>query len=399
MAKKVILSKKQKELLANRGYWERIHKEEYLETDKNLKEMAKFLGFSLSKLIRIFKFLGLRAKTIKECSRVRYGKSKKTNLERYGVENASQSEVIKEKIKKTTMKNHGVEHYMHSKELREKAKKTNLERYGVENASQLESVKEKIKKTNIKRYGCENPMQSKVVREKGKKTNIERLGVEYPTQSKEVKGKVKKTMLERYGVENPFQLESVKERIRESRYDRTLRQLNNWCGGNGYLFLDVENFNGVFDYNEQGNYIGWATHSFKHLECGKEFKQTLRSSKEEGYQYIKCPHCYPQASVLEIKYRQFIADLGIKADYNRRDIISPYEIDIFLPDCNIAIEINGDYWHSEERIQERNGMSSKEYHQMKTDRCIEKDIILHHIWESDSFTDWINKIKSWFNNG
>ena len=108
MAKKVILSKKQKELLANRGYWERIHKEEYLETDRSLEEVASFVNLNVGKIKRIFKFLDLRSKTKKESVKSSYASRKKTNLERYGVENISQSKAIKEKKKQTCIENYGV---------------------------------------------------------------------------------------------------------------------------------------------------------------------------------------------------------------------------------------------------------------------------------------------------
>ena len=61
-----------------------------------------------------------------------------------------------------------------SKEIIEKIKQTCLEKYGVENPSQSEKVKEKFKETNIKRFGVENPAQSEKVKEKYKETCIKR---------------------------------------------------------------------------------------------------------------------------------------------------------------------------------------------------------------------------------
>lgn len=57
-----------------------------------------------------------------------------------------------------------------------------------------------------------------------------------------------------------------------------------------------------------------------------------------------------------------------------RTIIKPYELDIYIPDKKLAIEFNGNYWHSEEQKKET-------YHQEKTIACAKKGIRLIHIFE------------------
>jgi hypothetical protein len=66
---------------------------------------------------------------------------------------------------------------------------------------------------------------------------------------------------------------------------------------------------------------------------------------------------------------------------NSRDIISPLELDLFYPEKKIAIEFNGDYWHSEQRGKEKN------YHFNKFKLCKEKGIRLISIFEHD----WVLK--------
>lgn len=65
---------------------------------------------------------------------------------------------------------------------------------------------------------------------------------------------------------------------------------------------------------------------------------------------------------------------------NNRSVISPLELDIYLPDLKLAIEFNGNYWHSEQYV-------SKNYHINKTNLCKEKGIQLIHIFEHQ----WDNK--------
>ena len=56
------------------------------------------------------------------------------------------------------------------------------------------------------------------------------------------------------------------------------------------------------------------------------------------------------------------------------------EIDIFLPDNNLAIEFNGLYWHS-------TVYKNSDYHLNKTELCEKQGIQLMHIWEDD----WLYK--------
>jgi hypothetical protein len=60
---------------------------------------------------------------------------------------------------------------------------------------------------------------------------------------------------------------------------------------------------------------------------------------------------------------------------NSRKIISPYEIDIYLPDKKLAIEFNGTWYHSV------NAGKAKNYHLIKSKLCREQGIRLVHIYE------------------
>ena len=73
-----------------------------------------------------------------------------------------------------------------------------------------------------------------------------------------------------------------------------------------------------------------------------------------------------------------------------RDKIPPMELDIFLPEFNIGIEINGSYWHSE-RFKDKN------YHLHKYNLCKEKGIRLISIWEWEILKDK-NKIENFIKN-
>lgn len=66
---------------------------------------------------------------------------------------------------------------------------------------------------------------------------------------------------------------------------------------------------------------------------------------------------------------------------NNRDIIFPYELDIFLPELKIAIEYNGIYWH---KIKER---LNPGIHKLKASLCKERGIKLVNIAEKTWLTN------------
>ena len=73
-----------------------------------------------------------------------------------------------------------------------------------------------------------------------------------------------------------------------------------------------------------------------------------------------------------------------------RDIIPPMELDIFVPNLNLAIEINGIYWHSEK-------FKDKNYHLNKYNLCKSKGIRLISIWEWEILENRI-KIENFIKN-
>jgi len=99
-------------------------------------------------------------------------KIKKTNLERYGVEFASQNKDIAERISSTKK----------TEESKEKTTRTNIERYGVKNISQLDEVKTKTEQTNLIKFGVMRPLQNTEIYKKFKETMSSRI---YPKHKNE----------------------------------------------------------------------------------------------------------------------------------------------------------------------------------------------------------------------
>ena len=114
---------------------------------------------------------------------------------------------------------------------------------------------------------------------------------------------------------------------------------------------------------------------------------------QEAFSHLSgcgCPKCGHVISKGEIFIEEYIKQLGVTVEERKRDIIPPYEIDIYLPEEKIGIEFNGLIWHSDKFIVDTN------YHLMKTEMCQNQNISLIHIFE-DEFkekpTIVLNKIR------
>ena len=114
---------------------------------------------------------------------------------------------------------------------------------------------------------------------------------------------------------------------------------------------------------------------------------------QEAFSHLSgcgCPKCGHFLSKGEMYIKEYIEHLDISVEERKRDIISPYEIDIYLPEKKIGIEFNGLIWHSDKFIVHNN------YHLMKTELCKNKDISLIHIFEDEykfKASVVLNKIK------
>lgn len=105
------------------------------------------------------------------------------------------------------------------------------------------------------------------------------------------------------------------------------------------------------------------------------FDQNYYVHKKGG----QCPKCsFVGISKPEIEIQNFIKELGYNILVNRRNIINPYELDIFIPELNKAIEFNGEYWHYDKSNKH---CKPKGYHGLKSNLCREKNIKLLHVRE------------------
>jgi hypothetical protein len=261
-------------------------------------------------------------------------KSKKTNLERYGSENVSLAKEIKERKKKTAMKNHGVAHPMQSDEIREKAKQTSLERYGVAHPMQSFEVQEKYKQTNLERYGTEHIFASEHCKEKSKQTSLERYGVAYPTQSSEIREKSKQTNLERYGVENVFASECAKNKIKETMVKHH----------------GVENPSQSEEIKLKKKRLFLKKYGVEHPFQSKEVKEKIDYNKnwQKSHQTKKLNGAYKTSKIENGFYEELVKIFGVE-NVERCVLVQNKEIDFYIRTINLYVELDGVYWHGLDR--------------------------------------------------
>jgi len=210
--KKLTIEEARARILVAHGDEVVLDENTYARTNKKAKFVDKLYGEWWALPKDVFKGHGHSARAVV--------KRKNTTIERYGVENAMQSEAIKGKVRKTNLERYGVEYPLLNEEILNKAKMTCVIKYGAENAMQSETIRAKARETNLERYGVEFPIQSKAVMEKVNKTNIERYGAMNVFQNDAIKEKSKKTNLEKLGTEYPMQNERVRKKSRETNMKR-----------------------------------------------------------------------------------------------------------------------------------------------------------------------------------
>lgn len=276
-------------------------------------------------------------------------------------------------------------------EIREKIEQTSIEKYGVKCNLNLEETKKRAKvnnqskeartkraKTNIEKYGTENVYASDQVKEKIRQTNLERYGVDYSWQSDDVKEKRKVTSLAKYGTEHPQQSDVVKQHTRQLKQSRLQEfMIQNDCISRGEV---------IQQYG-----FGWTFIVDKikvhPMYCGnKAFIKNSELIKIQKYSEIN----HYQSSLFEAEVIDFIKSIySGKIINNTRDILKPYELDVYIPDKHIAIECNGTFWHDAEH-------KNKTYHIDKSKSCRDKGIRLIHVYEWE-WSNYPNKIKQLLN--
>lgn len=359
---------------------------------------------------------------------------KSTNISKYGVDNPAKNDAIKDKIKKTCRTRYGVDYASQSDEFRSKfnetianrtederkdilnrTKATNLERYGHEYVSQVPEIhsrqitgfmnrteeekaatQDKRKNTCLNRYGVEHIMMMPEFRDKIKAINNDRYGCDWYSQTDESKERYAKTSIERYGVKNPMQNSEIRSKALQTNLDRygVRYPMQSEENRHKLSFAMIMKKADSIEYPEiRKNYLDYMTdpvkyisNHFDHTPNYQELAESIGSS--DAVIYSRFPTC-ANASLIK-QSRSSMEDMlvnllreldpSMEISLHNRKIISPYELDIYLPDYKIGIECNPTFTHNSTLPVFNCSVMSRSYHKMKTDMCEEQGVFLFHIF-------------------
>jgi hypothetical protein len=252
-------------------------------------------------------------------------------------------------------------------EVKDKIKQTKLIRYGDENYHNME----KTKQTNKERYGNEYTVGAKVIIDKIKERNQELYGVDYPLQSKDIQEKTKQSLKDNYGVTNPGLSKEIQKRNKQTRIE------------NKQKILEENDLIPTAELMTKYG-IGWF---HKRNELGIEivnigmYSYVKTEDEQKIIEYNK-HHFDGHKSYIEFEIFEFVKSIyDGEILTNKRTIIPPLELDIYVPEKKVAIEINGLFYHSS-----LNGID-KYYHINKSKQCEEQNIRLIHIYEPEWYND------------
>lgn len=263
---------------------------------------------------------------------VRYNKDRKRFNYHCSKQCSARDQRVVEKRNNTIEQQYG----KHRQLIRQKAKQTNIERYGTTTPLSNSHVRQKIKQTNIERYGVENGSSGDAVRGRKEQTNLYRYGVKYPSQHPNVRAKISNN----HARKNTDQELNDPDLLRQMHYDQQM------------------NLAQIADSYSVSPHL--VSTRFKHFNINVQ-DQYQSLPQQQIYQFIK-----------SLTNTQVLCNQPILS--NRQ------HVDILLPHFNLAIEVDGIFWHSQ--LQGKD----KFYHLRKTND-FEQNFggQLIHIWDKEWF--------------
>jgi G:T-mismatch repair DNA endonuclease (very short patch repair protein) len=256
---------------------------------------------------------------------------------------AQQVADVMRKRRDTSLKRYGVEHPMQSSEVKRKSAENNISKYGVKTTLLIPEVKSKIEETLLSRYGVSNPQQDKEIKSKSMASCLSRYGHKVYPHSQEGRERVRATMKSRYNVSSISQLKFSNE-VRD-------------------LLQDTHRFHS--EYRSLG--INGLCEKYPELNYEMCRDKLIREGVTEVIKFSK-----PESFVKDL-----LDQNGINYQYHTRKLIPPFEVDFYLPDHSLAIEVCGLYWHRETHLVDRS------YHLKKLKACLSKDIKLITIFSDN----------------
>ena len=290
---------------------------------------------------------------------------KQTCLRKYGTSTPLLNEECRKKTIATCRRKFGSDMFAGSDEYKRR----------VPSPFRLKETHEKARKTKIAKYG-EDYGKTMFERRKGAMmaTNMEKYGVPFVLMSKRKRDETHDAMERRYGSRYYFMTQAIQDMRLDPGFDR----IATWHEYVVPLFSREE-------------YVGKGKKEYpwKCVKCGNVFRQRIYiTGLGEDREVPRCERCFPDhgASIAEREILEFVESVyDGEVRHNVQTVLEGrQELDIWIPDRNVAIEFDGLYWHSERMISiEKRRNDARNYHLAKLEECLKNGIQLIHVFEDE----------------
>ena len=218
----------------------------------------------------------------------------------------------------------------------------------------LSEEEKKIRKINLNKYWKEMSKEERSLR------------------NKNLINKIKETKLKRYGDENYNNSEQISKTYKE--HYNINNPASNWN------HISAENLAIIRDKEKFKQYIlsiPLDERCIYTIARGLNIARSYCSNLLNKYQIYEDPEVkiHRNISKPQLDLQEYISSIcDFDIIINTKKIITPYELDIYIPEKQVAIEYNGNYYHTTNNVD-------KKTHYKKSKLCEEKGIRLIHIFE------------------
>lgn len=259
------------------------------------------------------------------------------------------------------------------------------DKYGVDNAAKIPGTHDKIKATTLERYGKAWYSQTDEYKRRVELTDKDKYGYEHHLKSPDIIDKRTTTVQDKYGVDNVFQADEIKERSKQTLQAKygvnniSMLNISNQARWQSFVQDPIAYLRSTYTERvtmaklaiDLGACLSWIYVQLKGLDVSNYIKHATSSMETYIYDFISeiCPN--------------------LQVNQHDRTVIAPYELDIFIPELNIAIECNPTVTHNSSFPDPWGGdPKPKQYHYIKSQMCNNKGIFLFHIFGYD----WTHKV-------
>lgn len=250
-----------------------------------------------------------------------------------------------------------------SDEIKSKIQATLNDKYGVDNIMKLSSIVEKNIETRIEKYGGVGNA-SDILKQKQEQTCLNKYGVKYASQTENFKNKLIETNLRKFGYKTAMNTESSMMKSKTTKLKKIQSK-----------------YPDVINYDDEYNWICACPHpgcdkcdDKYYVTTSQIYRGRLKDNTEPCTNILPINPNNNKNTSIEIFIKNILDENNINYISNDRHVLNGKELDIYIPDKNLAIECNGIYSHSSK-------YKDSKYHYNKYKDCLSKNIQLITLWE------------------